>query len=124
TIGPHRVPNQEALVVHHRLLAARAYARHNRLDRVVGAAPNAGLGVVCAGKTYFDLVQALADLGVPADELADVGVRVLKLGMTYPLVEDIVIDFAASVDQLLVIEEKRPFIETQLRSVLHEAAIP
>jgi indolepyruvate ferredoxin oxidoreductase len=124
TIGPHQVPNQEVLVVEHRLRAAQAYARHNRLDRVVGAPPGAALGVVCAGKTYFDVVQALADLGVSLDDLADVGVRVLKLAMTYPLVPETIIEFAGSVDEIVVIEEKRPFVETQLRSILHEARSP
>jgi indolepyruvate ferredoxin oxidoreductase len=69
--------------------------------------------VVCAGKTYFDVLEALA--GQAAD------VRILKLGMTYPLVEDTVLEFAASVEEVLVIEEKRPFVETQLRAILHEA---
>ncbi len=134
TIGPHQVPNQELLVVHHRLVAAREYVRHNGLDRVVGAptgarlgtAPEARIGIVCAGKTYYDVVQAFADLGVALDDLADVGVGILKLAMTYPLVDEIVLDFADSVDRVVVIEEKRPFVEAQLRSILHEAgrAVP
>lgn len=117
TIGPHAVPDQEALVVDRRLRAAKAYARHNGLDRVMGAEPGARLGVVCAGKTYFDVLQALADLGIPAEAA---GIRVLKLGMTYPLVEETMLEFAASVQELVVIEEKRPFVETQLRAILHE----
>jgi indolepyruvate ferredoxin oxidoreductase len=120
TVGAHAVPDQEALVVDRRLRAAQAYARHNGLDRVEGAAAGARLGVVCAGKTYFDVVQALADLGIGLDGLAGAGIRVLKLGMTYPLVEDTVVEFAASADELLVIEEKRPFVERQLRAILHE----
>jgi indolepyruvate ferredoxin oxidoreductase len=126
TIGPHAVPGQEGLVVEHRLRAAQAYARHNGLDRVVGAGPGAPLGVVCAGKTYFDVIQAFADLGVTADGLAGAGVRILKLGMTYPLVEETVLEFAASVGELVVVEEKRPFIENHLRAVLHQAgsAVP
>ena len=119
TIGPHALPDQEALVVDRRLRAARAYARLCGLDRVVGAPPGARLGVVCAGKTYFDVLQALADLGVR--DLAGAGIRVLRLGMTYPLVEETVLDFAASAGELVVIEEKRPFVETQLRAILHEA---
>ncbi|HET6951236.1 MAG TPA: indolepyruvate ferredoxin oxidoreductase family protein [Acidimicrobiales bacterium] len=120
-VGPHTVPGQEALVVEHRLRAAQAYVRHNGLDRVVGAPPGARLGVVCAGKTYFDVIQAFADLGLPVAELAAAGVRVLKLAMTYPLVPETVVEFAATVDELVVVEEKRPFVETQLRSILHEA---
>ena len=115
TIGPHAVPDQEVLVMVRRLRAAKAYARANGLDRVHGAAPGAPVGVVCAGKTYFDVLEALGAVG------ADAGVRVLKLGMTYPLAEDTVLEFAASVGQLVVIEEKRPFVETQLRAILHEA---
>jgi indolepyruvate ferredoxin oxidoreductase len=121
TVGPHAVPGQEELVVTHRLKAAQAYARANQLDRVIGAEPGTRLGIVCAGKTYFDVLQAFADLGISADGLADLGVRVLKLGMTYPLVEETITEFASSVDDIVVIEEKRPFIETQLRSILHEA---
>ncbi|GAA3204661.1 indolepyruvate ferredoxin oxidoreductase family protein [Actinocorallia longicatena] len=116
TIGPHAVPDQEILVVEHRLRAARAYARHNGLDRVTGS--GSGLGVVCSGKTHHDLLQALTDRGASADEL---GLRILKLGMVYPLDEETVLEFAASVAEILVVEEKRPFVETQLRGILHEA---
>jgi indolepyruvate ferredoxin oxidoreductase len=123
TVGAHAVANQERLVVHDRLVAAKAYARHNCLDRCVGAEAGADVGVVCAGKTYFDVIQALSDLGVSVEDLSSVGVRILKLGMTYPLVDETVIEFATSVSRLLVIEEKRPFIETQLRSILHENAV-
>jgi indolepyruvate ferredoxin oxidoreductase len=124
TIGPHAVPDQEVLVVEHRLRAAEAYVRHHGLDRVVGARPGARLGIVCAGKTYYDVVQAFADLGVGIDDLAGLGVRVLKLAMTYPLVPETAVAFADSVDQVVVVEEKRPFVETQLRSILHEAGSP
>ncbi len=125
TIGPHQIPDQEALVAVDRLLAAEQFAERQGLNRIVGG-PRGRLGVVCAGKTYFDLVQALADLGVHLDQLEAHGLRILKLGMTYPLVTRTVVDFAASVDQVVVIEEKRPFVETQLRSILHEArsAVP
>ena len=121
TVGQHAVPDQEALVVERRLKAAQAYARANHLDRVVGAAPGARLGIVCAGKTYCDVVQAFADHGVGLAELADFGVRILKLGLTFPVVEPAVTEFAASVGEVFVVEEKRPFVETQLRSILHEA---
>ncbi|MBL7620335.1 indolepyruvate ferredoxin oxidoreductase family protein [Frankia sp. AgB1.8] len=121
SVGPHTAPAQEEQVLDLRLRAAAAYARHNGLDRVSGAAPGARLGIVCAGKTYFDVMQALGDLGLGAAELAALGVRILRLGMTYPLVAETVLEFARSVDELVVIEEKRPFVETQLRAVLHEA---
>ncbi|OHV39227.1 indolepyruvate ferredoxin oxidoreductase [Pseudofrankia sp. EUN1h] len=122
-VGPHAAPGQEEQVIDLRLRAAEAYARHNRLDRVVGAPAGARLGVVCAGKTYFDVAQALTDLGVGADRLADVGIRMLRLAVTYPLGRETVLEFARSVDEIVVIEEKRPFVETQLRAILHEAGL-
>jgi len=121
SIGPHQVPDQELLVVHHRLEAAKAYARHNRLDRVIGGPEPARLGIVCAGKTYYDLIQALADRGCRRSDLAAFGIRILTLAMTFPVDEQTVLDFAGSVEEILVVEEKRPFVEAQVRAVLHEA---
>lgn len=120
-IGPHRVPDQELLTSHLRLEAARSYAQLHGLDRTFGALGNARLGIVTAGKTYYDVVQAFADLGIPQAALADRGIRILKLALTYPLVEATLVAFALSVDEVLVVEEKRPFIEAQLRAILHEA---
>jgi indolepyruvate ferredoxin oxidoreductase len=122
TIGPHQVPNQEALVVRDRLLAAQAFARANGVDRTLGG-PRGRLGIVCAGTTYAGVLQALSDLGVAPDRLEGAGLRILKVGMTFPLVDETVREFAASVDKLAVVEEKRPFIEQQLRSILHEARV-
>jgi len=126
TVGPHAVPDQEALVLVRRLRAAQEYARRGGLDRVAGAPPGAALGLVCAGKTYFDVLEALALLGVSTGDLAVAGIRILRLAMTFPLVTDTVLEFAASVDEIVVIEEKRPFVETQLRAILHEdrSAVP
>jgi indolepyruvate ferredoxin oxidoreductase len=123
SMGPHRVPDQESLLVERRLAAAKAYVFAHELDRVSGAPPGAALGVVCAGKTYHDVVQGLLLLGLDIDDLAEAGIRILKLAMTYPLVDATLIDFTRSVQRLLVIEEKRPFIETQLRAMLHEAGV-
>ena len=40
---------------------------------------------------------------------------VLQLGMTYPLPRRLVLDFAAEVDRLIVLEELDPFLEEELR---------
>ena len=123
TVGSNAIADQELLVVEHRLAAARAYARHHGIDRTIGARAGARLGIACAGKTYLDVTQALADLGAGPGDLERLGLRVLHLGMTYPVVAETVTEFAASVDELVVIEEKRPFVETQMRAILHEAGV-
>ncbi|MBI3666779.1 MAG: indolepyruvate ferredoxin oxidoreductase family protein [Acidobacteria bacterium] len=102
-----------------RLVAAVAFARVNRLNRIVAARPGDRFGIVTAGKSYYDLRTALRDLGLDEEALARAGVRILKLGMTYPLELSIVAEFARGLEEILVIEEKRSFIELQLRELLY-----
>ena len=100
---------------------ALAYARENGVNRIEGA-HDAWLGVVAAGKSYFDLRQALADMGLDDRALERAGVRILKLGMVWPLEPEIVRSFARGLDEILVIEEKRPFLEPQVKDALYGAA--
>ena len=114
------ISEKEFLTLDRRLAAARAYVRHNGLDQVVGAPSRGAVGIVASGKTYYDLVQALADHGIDSNDLARHHVRLLKLAMVYPLVDETVLEFADSVDEVIVIEEKRGFVENQVRAILHE----
>jgi indolepyruvate ferredoxin oxidoreductase len=109
----------EQEIQYHKLEAARAFARENRLNRIVVRHPGDRLGIVAAGKSYYDLQTALRDLGLDEAGLARAGLRILKLGMTYPLEPSIVAEFSRGLDEILVIEEKRSFIELQLRDLLY-----
>jgi indolepyruvate ferredoxin oxidoreductase len=91
---------------------ALAYARENGINRIEGAR-DARLGVVAAGKPYYDLRHALRATGLEGR------VRVLKLGMIWPLEPEIVRTFARGLDEILVVEEKGPFVESQLKEVLY-----
>ena len=97
---------------------ALAYARENGVNRVQGPR-NAWLGIAAAGKSWFDLRQALRDLGLDDAALQRAGVRLLKLGMIWPLEPTLVRDFAGGLDELLVVEEKRAFVEPQLKELLY-----
>jgi len=110
---------QEERLYNHKLPAALAYARANELNRVVGDSPNARVGVVAAGKAWQDLLQALGNLGLSG---AALGLRLLKVGMVWPLDPVAVRDFARGLDLIVVIEEKRPLLEDQIRSTLYGAA--
>src|SRR5262249_47849492 len=72
----------EALWLDRRLAAAQGWARATGLDRTIGAAPGARLGVICAGKTYCDTLAALEGAGIEPDGLERAGVRILRLGLT------------------------------------------
>jgi indolepyruvate ferredoxin oxidoreductase len=99
---------------------ALAYARENGVNRIEGAR-DAWLGIVAPGKTYFDLRHALRALGLDDRALDRAGVRILKLGMIWPLEPQIAREFASGLDEILVAEEKGPFVETQLKETLYGA---
>jgi len=102
-----------------RLDAARAYARANQLNTVYECGSRPRVGVVAAGKTYLDVAQALGRLGLDERERHARGLRVLRLGMIHPLVPAEVEDFARGLDEVIVIEEKRSFVEAALKDILY-----
>ena len=120
-LGPRTIDApvaQEERLYQHKLPAALAYARANGLNRIIGDGGEARIGVVAAGKAWQDLLQALGNLGV-GDNGAALGLRLLKVGMVWPLDPMIVRDFARGLDLIVVIEEKRPLLEDQIRSILY-----
>ncbi len=105
---------------HWKLPAVQAFARANRLDRVMLDSPNARLGILATGKAYLDVRQALADLGIDDAMAAAVGLGLYKVALTWPLEPEGVRRFAAGLEEILVVEEKRPVVEGQLRDILYD----
>ena len=105
-----------------RLEVAKRYARENKLNNVVFPNPDAWLGIITAGKTYNDLRQSFLELGLDDDALRRYGVRILKMGMLFPMEPTIVREFAQGLEEILVIEEKRPFLEMFAKNVLYGMA--
>ncbi|WP_300443244.1 indolepyruvate ferredoxin oxidoreductase family protein [Zoogloea sp.] len=105
-----------------RLEVAKRYARENKLNNVVFPNPNAWLGIMTAGKTYNDLQQAFLEMGLDADALRHYGIRILKMGMLFPMEPTIVREFAEGLEEIFVIEEKRPFLEMFAKQVLYGRA--
>ncbi len=111
--------DQEARLMRHKLYAALAFARANRIDRVVLDSPNPRLGIVTVGKAYLDVRQALEDLGIDDAMAAQIGLRIYKVGMPWPLEREGVRAFAEGLDEILVVEEKRAVVENQLKEQLY-----
>jgi len=99
--------------------AVKAFVLANKLDRLVLPSPKAKLGVMSTGKSYLDLMQALDDLGIDEAAAKKLGLRVLKLGLTYPIASETVTSFAKGLEQIIVVEEKRGLIETQVKEILY-----
>ncbi len=102
-----------------KMAAVAAFARANPLDRLVFAAKPARLGIMAAGKAYLDVRQALDDLGLSEAQCLALGLRLYKIGMVWPLEADGARRFADGLDEILVVEEKRGFIEDQLMRALY-----
>jgi len=110
---------QEFRLQRHKLPAALAFARANGLDRVVVDGPNRRLGIVTTGKCYLDVRQALDDLGIDDRRAAEIGLCVYKVGLSWPLEPEGIRRFAEGLEEILVVEEKRAVIETQIKDQLY-----
>jgi indolepyruvate ferredoxin oxidoreductase len=102
-----------------RLELARRYAWENKLNRITIPTPNAWLGIVTSGKTYYDVRQALAELGLDDEALRRYGIRILKMGMLFPMEPRIVREFSRGLHEILVVEEKRSFLEMFCKDILY-----
>jgi len=110
----------ESMLFNHRLPAAQAYVYANGLDRVAVDGPRRGLGIVTAGKAYLDLRQALDSLGLDAARAEQLGLRVYKAGLIWPMEPRRLRDFARGHERLLVVEEKAAFMEPQVARLLYD----
>ena len=97
----------------------RAYGEANHLDVVELDPPNATVGIAATGPTFDAVRQALADLGADDVALHRAGIRLLRIGMPTPLGPDAVTAFADGLDEILVVEDKTAFVETQVREILY-----
>jgi len=110
---------QEALMQDYKIHAALAYARANGLDRTMIDSPNARLGIIACGKSYVDVNEALELLGIDEARAGQIGLRLFKISMPWPLEPRGVRHFAQGLEEILVVEEKRPVIESQLKEHLY-----
>jgi indolepyruvate ferredoxin oxidoreductase len=116
---PQQRAEFERRVVEERLPAAQAFARANHLDRVVFGAQRPRLGLVTVGKAHLDTIHALKEMGIDEAEASRLGLAVYKLGLVWPVEPQVLRAFAAGLNGLMVIEEKRSFAERQIKELLY-----
>jgi indolepyruvate ferredoxin oxidoreductase len=117
------VLGQEARLHDFKRDAMLAFVRANRLNRTIcsgGPAPK--IGVITVGKSYLDVRQALDELGLDEVRCNDFGLRLCKIGCPWPIGRQDLTDFAAGLDLIIVVEEKRSLIEVQVREELYGTA--
>ena len=114
-----QVRAQEALMHDYKIMAALAYARLNKLNRVTIDSPKARFGIIASGKSYVDVVEALHELGIDETVAQQIGIRLFKVSMPWPLEPEGVRAFAEGLEEILVVEEKRQIVEYQLKEQLY-----
>ncbi|MCX7356251.1 MAG: indolepyruvate ferredoxin oxidoreductase family protein, partial [Alphaproteobacteria bacterium] len=118
-----RIPDlwtdQEPRLVQHKIRAALAFGRANRINRVALESPRPRLGIVASGKAYLDLRQALHEFGLDEKRAAEAGITIYKVSMPYPMDGEDIRRFATGLEEVLVVEEKRRVIETQVKDALY-----
>ena len=110
---------QEARLMDYKWYAALAYIRANKLNYNVISTPNDRFGIIASGKAFNDTRQALIDLGLDDDTCRQLGIRLHKVNVVWPLEASITRDFAMGLQEILVVEEKRQMIEYQLKEELY-----
>ena len=112
-----RVEN-ERIAFEDRLSRVQAFVRANGLDEVTVGPDRRRLGIVSSGKSYMDVLQALDLLAIDAKDAARYEIAVYKVGCIWPLEPTNALAFARGLDEICVVEEKKPFLEQQFASLL------
>ena len=116
---PDTALEQEARLFDYKWYAALAYIRANKLNHNVIEGPNDRFGLIASGKAYNDTRQALLDLGLDDGRCQQLGIRLHKVAVVWPLESHTTREFATGLREILVVEEKRQVIEYQLKEELY-----
>ncbi|SMH31518.1 indolepyruvate ferredoxin oxidoreductase family protein [Azospirillum agricola] len=119
-----RWPDLPSLRIEERLAAkiaaVKAFARVNRIDRtMLGQGRGGWLRVVTTGKAHLDLMEALRLLRIGEREAVEIGLSVHKIGLSWPLEPEGALAMARGAEEILVVEEKAPVVEGQLKDLLY-----
>jgi indolepyruvate ferredoxin oxidoreductase len=116
---PDPAVEQEYRLLHHKTSAILAFIQANNLNRITVKSSKSRFGIIASGKSYLDVLQALDDLGINDDQVKDIGLKLLKVAMPWPLEKQIIRDFSNGLEEILVVEEKRPVMESQIKEQLY-----
>ncbi|SMX31564.1 indolepyruvate ferredoxin oxidoreductase family protein [Octadecabacter ascidiaceicola] len=112
--------DQEARMIDHKRFAAEAFARANKIDKVVWPNKGAKIGLVAAGKNWLDLQHAMSLLGIDEAEAERLGITTYKVGQVWPLDMDSFHEWAEGLELIISVEEKRKLIEVQIKEAIFD----
>ena len=113
---------QEKRLLSDKKIAAEEFARINRIDKIGLPKGSSKIGLVAAGKNWLDLIHSLSLLGINELEAKALGITSYKIVQTWPIDRQSLLEWADQLDLIIVIEEKRKIIETQIKDALFSVA--
>ena len=117
-VGHHSLPTEKEIHLG-RIEAAKLFLAANKINKITVSSDNDKFGIITSGKTYYDVVEAFNSLGWHDDFLNENGIRILKLGATFPVDSNAIEKFSEGLDEILVVEEKRSFIEMLVKEEIY-----
>jgi indolepyruvate ferredoxin oxidoreductase len=119
----NRWPDLPSLTIEARLAAkldaVRYFSKTHSIDKWIAPSRHANVGIVTCGKAHLDLMETLRRLDLTVDDLDAAGVRIYKVGLSFPLETTRLDTFVEGLSEVLVIEEKGPVIEQQIKDHLY-----
>ena len=110
--------DQEKRLFNDKKAAAEEFARANKIDKIVLPNLKSKIGLVAAGKNWLDLIHALSLLGINENEAKALGITSYKIVQTWPIDRKSLLEWADQLDVIIVVEEKRKIVETQIKDAL------
>lgn len=120
TRWPDNSVDQDERLAKARMPAVHAFIRANKLNRVTLDSAKRRYGIVTSGKSYLDTLEALNDLGIGQEQRDEIGLSIFKIAVIWPLERESLREFAESVDEIMLMEEGRPFLEHQVKDALYD----
>ena len=110
---------QEKRISQYKLPAAIKFANINNINKYLWKSKKKKLGIISTGKAYSDTLDTLSLLGIDENSSKDLGVHLLKVGMSWPIDAKKIENFSSGLDEVLIVEEKRSFLESHIRNHLY-----
>lgn len=110
---------QERRLHDFKLKAVPAFVKANDLNKSIWPSKKGRIGLIAVGKAYLELRQALENLGITETEAKELGIGLFKIVVSWPLEPSSVLDFCIGLEDVFIVEEKRPLIESQVKDILY-----
>ncbi len=110
---------QEKRIGEKKIPAAIQFANSNNINKYLWKSRKKKIGIISTGKAFSDTLDCLSLLGINEKNSENIGLHLLKMGMSWPLDNKVIESFSSGLDELLIVEEKRSFLESNIRSQLY-----